>query len=210
MALVAGVKGQVQTRGTERRAAIIDAAVELFSRTGYQGTALSDIAERVGVSAPAVLHHFGSKSGLLVAVLAEVDRRHLDSGAEVFRPGGLETLRRLRRFAESMDRAPQVSAIHLLLEGEHLHDDGPVGKYLRRRARAMRSMVAAAIASGQDSREIRADVDPVAKAAEIVAYLDGAARSWLVDPSLSILDLYDSYLDSLLTALSVDRSASAQ
>jgi AcrR family transcriptional regulator len=208
--VVAGVKGQVQTRGTERRAAIIDAAVELFSRSGYQGTALTEIAERVGVSAPAILHHFGSKAGLLVAVLAEVDRRHLDSGAEVFGPGGLETLRRLRRFAESMDGAPEVSAIHLLLEAEHLHDDGPVGAYLRRRARAMRAMVAAALTTGQETGEIRADVDPVAKAAEIVAYLDGAARTWLVDPRLSILDLYDSYLDAVLVALSVESPSSAQ
>jgi AcrR family transcriptional regulator len=198
---MAGVKGQVQVRGTERRAAIVDAAVELFARSGYQGTSLSEIAERVGVSAPAILHHFGSKAGLLVAVLADVDQRHLDSGAAVFEPGGLETIRRLRRFAESMARAPQVSAIHLLLEAEHLHDEGPVGQYLRGRARAMRSLVAAAIATGQRAGEIRADVDPTTKAAEVVAYLDGAARSWLVDPDLSILALYDSYLDGLRAAL---------
>ena len=199
-----GVKGQVQARGTERRAAIVDAAVELFARSGYQGTSLGEIADRVGVSAPAILHHFGSKAELLVAVLAEVDRRHLDSGAAVFEPGGLETIRRLRRFAESMAQAPQVSAIHLLLEAEHLHDDGPVGQYLRRRARSMRSLVANAIARGQQSGEIRADVDAGAKAAEVVAYLDGAARSWLVDSDLSIVALYDIYLESVLTALAVD------
>lgn len=199
-----GVKGQVQARGTERRSAIVDAAAELFARSGYQGTALSDIAERVGVSPPAILHHFGSKSGLLVAVLAEADRRHLQSGAEVFAPGGLESLRRLRRFAEGMDRSPQVSAIHLQLEAEHLHDDGPVGSYVRGRARAMRSMVAAAITAGQNAGEIRRGVDATAKAAEIVAYLDGAARSWLVDRELSILDLYDSYLDATLATLAVD------
>jgi hypothetical protein len=109
-----------------------------------------------------------------------------------------------------MDGAPEVSAIHLLLEAEHLHDDGPVGVYLRRRARAMRSMVAAALTTGQQAGEIRADVDPIAKAAEIVAYLDGAARSWLVDPALSILDLYDSYLDGVLAALSVESPPSVQ
>lgn len=199
------MKGQVQARGTERRTAIVDAAVELFARSGYQGTSLGEIADRVGVSAPAILHHFGSKAGLLVAVLAEVDRRHLDSSAAVFEPGGLETIRRLRRFAESMARAPQVSAIHLLLEAEHLHDDGPVGAFLRRRARAMRSMVAAAIRTGQAAGEIRADVDPAAKAAEVVAYLDGAARSWLVDRELSIVALYDSYLDALVADLVTPR-----
>ena len=201
---MAGVKGQVQTRGTERRAAIVDAAVELFARSGYQGTSLAEIAERVGVSAPAILHHFGSKAGLLVAVLADVDERHLDSGAAVFEPGGLETDPPVATVRRGHGRAPQVSAIHLLLEAEHLHDDGPIGEYLRRRARAMRSRVAAAITAGQQAGEIRRDVDPVAKAAEVVAYLDGAARSWLVDQDLSILDLYDSYLDSVLTALAVD------
>lgn len=47
--------------GEER---ILDAAVELFGEHGFRATSLKAIAARAEVSAPLVIHHFGSKSGL--------------------------------------------------------------------------------------------------------------------------------------------------
>src|SRR4051812_14999202 len=72
---MAGVKGQIQQRGVERRSVIVQAATELFARDGYRGTGLAAIAGAVGVPPAAVLHHFGSKENLLLAVLRERDRR---------------------------------------------------------------------------------------------------------------------------------------
>lgn len=37
------------------------AAIELFGRQGFRNTSLKAVAERAGVSAPLVIHHFGSK-----------------------------------------------------------------------------------------------------------------------------------------------------
>ena len=69
-----GVKGQVQARGVERRRAIVEAAIEHFAREGYRGTGIAAIAEAAGVTTGGLLHHFGSKEGLLVEVLRERDR----------------------------------------------------------------------------------------------------------------------------------------
>jgi AcrR family transcriptional regulator len=198
---MAGVKGQVQRRGEERRRAIVDAAVELFSRGGFQGTGVAAVADKVGITAPAVLHHFGSKEHLLLAVVEEFDRRSITLGVEVFGPGGLETLRRLRRLAEGMEEYPTHSALHLRLEAESLDVESPTHRYFVERAQFMRSLVEQAIRTGQQRREIRADADPAAKAAEVIAYLDGAARSWLVDPSLSLVELFDGYLEGLVASL---------
>jgi hypothetical protein len=35
----------------------------------------------------------------------------------------------------------------------------------------------------------------------VIAYLDGAARTWLVDPSLSLVELFDGYLEGLVASL---------
>lgn len=50
-------------RGDERdvRAEVIVAATRLMAARGFEGTSLQDIADAVGVSKPAVLHHFASK-----------------------------------------------------------------------------------------------------------------------------------------------------
>jgi len=42
------------------RAATIAAATRLFAAQGFGGTALQDIADAVGVTKPAILHHFPS------------------------------------------------------------------------------------------------------------------------------------------------------
>ena len=51
------------------RAAVLAAATRLFAARGFDGTAVQDVASEVGVSKPAVLHHFPSKEALRLAVL---------------------------------------------------------------------------------------------------------------------------------------------
>lgn len=51
---------------------ILDAAVRLFGQRGFATTTLKTVAAEAGVSAPLVVHHFGSKDGLRAACDAEV------------------------------------------------------------------------------------------------------------------------------------------
>jgi AcrR family transcriptional regulator len=59
----------------EARTAILDAAERRLVASGPAGIRLQEVAADVGVSHPTVLHHFGSREGLLEAVVA----RALDS-----------------------------------------------------------------------------------------------------------------------------------
>ena len=60
---------------TDRRTAILDAAVESFGKLGYYGTSLQRIATEVGLTKAGVLHYVGSKEGLLkLALTEEYDR----------------------------------------------------------------------------------------------------------------------------------------
>lgn len=54
------------------RAGIVRAATRLFAAQGFDGTALQEIADAVGVTKPAVLHHFPSKEHIRQAVLDEI------------------------------------------------------------------------------------------------------------------------------------------
>jgi AcrR family transcriptional regulator len=51
------------------RSRIVDSAGALFMEQGYPSTTLTQVAEAAGVAADTVLHIFGSKKGLLKAVL---------------------------------------------------------------------------------------------------------------------------------------------
>lgn len=57
---------------TVSREEILKAAALIFQQRGYHGTTMADIAERVGLTAGSLYHHFdGGKPNLLAAVLNE-------------------------------------------------------------------------------------------------------------------------------------------
>ncbi|WP_414504029.1 TetR/AcrR family transcriptional regulator [Streptomyces sp. NEAU-L66] len=66
---------------------ILRAAAELFAAKGYRQTTFADVAERSGISRGSIPWHFGSKEGLLLAVLERsVD---LIRAELIEEPGGL-------------------------------------------------------------------------------------------------------------------------
>jgi AcrR family transcriptional regulator len=59
------------TRPANRRQLILDAATDLFSRKGYAGVTMGDVADAVAIGPSALYRHFPSKQDLLAAVVAE-------------------------------------------------------------------------------------------------------------------------------------------
>src|SRR6478609_7719805 len=53
----------------DRRAAILDAALEVFSRRGYNGASIDEIATAAGISKALIYEHFPSKKDLHVSLL---------------------------------------------------------------------------------------------------------------------------------------------
>jgi AcrR family transcriptional regulator len=76
-------------QGTETKAKLREAAIDLFAERGFHGTAMSDIAERVGIQRGAIYYFVKSKEDLLwqvvrtyldaeLAWMAELEQRPLD------------------------------------------------------------------------------------------------------------------------------------
>ncbi len=54
---------------TEKQEKIVQAALRLFAENGYNATATSKVAKEAGVSEGLIFRHFGSKEGLLKAIM---------------------------------------------------------------------------------------------------------------------------------------------
>ena len=54
-------KRRTRLTGNERREQIIRTATELFSRVGFRGATMRQLAERAGISEAMIYHHFPSK-----------------------------------------------------------------------------------------------------------------------------------------------------
>ena len=62
---------------THRRDGLLDALVIECAARGVGGRSLRELAEAVGTSHRMLLHHFGSREELLLAIVDEVERRQL-------------------------------------------------------------------------------------------------------------------------------------
>ncbi|MBI3216326.1 MAG: TetR/AcrR family transcriptional regulator [Mycobacterium sp.] len=83
--------GRRERKKQETRARLIDAAINLVDKQGYQRTTVGQIAEAVDVSPRTVAHYFPSKDKLLLAVVDAHTAMVVD---EMYRvPDGLPPLR---------------------------------------------------------------------------------------------------------------------
>ena len=78
------------------RTELLDRAVELFRRQGFNGTSTAELVAELGVNRKSMYAEFGSKQGLFEAVLERYDHEHL---SRVLAPleapdAGLDTIRR--------------------------------------------------------------------------------------------------------------------
>lgn len=59
---------------SETRERLLDVALEQFAARGFEGTSIAGIADALGLTKQALLHHFGSKERLYGEVLALISR----------------------------------------------------------------------------------------------------------------------------------------
>jgi AcrR family transcriptional regulator len=181
---------------------LLDAATELFATNGSRGTGIAAVAAEAGVTGATLLHHFGSKDGLLLAVLEERDKRLGGDWRHVVQPGGLEMFRRLPEIADTWIREPAVNRLHLVLMAESIDDESPGHRYFAWRQSALRRSLRRAIEAGQATGEVRADIDARTKAIEIAAFLDGIALQWQLDPErIPLREVVEAYAQTLVDAL---------
>ena len=81
MTAPAGTRQQQRSRWTQHR--LLDAAVDCLVERGWAGTTTTLVADRAGVSRGAQLHHYRTKSALLIAAVEHLaERRSAELRAE--------------------------------------------------------------------------------------------------------------------------------
>ena len=88
MAANGTANGKPRLPAAERRAQLLDVAVETFSKQGYADTSMNDIAEAAGVTKPVLYQHFASKRELFLELLRDLGGRLGDELAAAMAEAG--------------------------------------------------------------------------------------------------------------------------
>jgi AcrR family transcriptional regulator len=174
---------RTRANGRASRAAILAAAADVFAENGYRGTSLTEIANRVGMTQPGLLHHFSTKDQLLLAVVqAHEDSPEHNVGMDDLTPENFRLASSLEKLAMSNAGARQAQLLLTTLSAEAIPRDHPLHDHFQQRYKRFRRALAAILAGAQENGIIRADVQPQDLAREIIATLDGLHLQWLLDP----------------------------
>lgn len=112
-------------RSARKRAAILDAAAEVFLECGYVGTSMDGVAARAGVSKQTIYKHFADKEGLFTALVLHavegVEARIGAASPVPLDPDDLvPTLRELAQRLHAAIVNPEVLRLRRLVAGEAL------------------------------------------------------------------------------------------
>jgi AcrR family transcriptional regulator len=182
-----------------RRQEIVDAAVEVFSSSGFHKGSLRDVAERVGLSQAGLLHHFPSKEHLLQAVLARRDDQSLTWLGEP-QPEGVDLLRALVKVTEYNAQTPELVELHVIVTAEGTSPDHPVHDYFVERYASVLGVIHKAFQAAEEQGDLKPDVDCANAARTVIALMDGLQVQWLLQPQ--VVDMAGDlrrYIQSLLT-----------
>ncbi len=181
-----------QTRTQEERKAeserrILRAAVELFAKQGYLKTTLIEVGKAAGYTGGLVSHRFGSKEGLLNAVIENSTKRFMEdqlrpaiegehiSSAEASLKNYISTY-----FDEVYVRESHIRALYVIM-GESLGSVPDVRPKIAQLNRQMRNRIAEIVSNGIEMGEFHQNVDPQAAAVLIVGLLRGVVMQYLAD-----------------------------
>jgi AcrR family transcriptional regulator len=163
----------------ERRAQLLDSALEVFVAHGYHSAAMDDIAERAGVSKPVLYQHFPGKLDLYLALLDA----SCDTIIENCRLALESTQDNKQRVAATMDAffayvANDTGAFRLVFESD-LTNEPAVREHVERVTTECADLIAHVISDDtglpdQASRLL---------AVSLVGMAQVSARFWLIDAS---------------------------
>ncbi len=169
-----------RTRASREK--IIRAATDFFAQQGFRGAKMAEIARAAGLTEPGLLHHFPSKTHLLMGVLEERDRIDSERLRATLQQEGSHFLDAVIELVEHNGTVPGLVQLFTTLVAESVSLEHPAREFFIERYQRERERMAGAIAQAQQAGEIRADISAETLTVLIFAMMDGLQVQWLLEP----------------------------
>ena len=165
-------------KGVAKREEILRTALEVVDRNGMRGTSVRELADAVDLTQAGLLHHFGSKEELFLAILTARD----DEDAQ--RTAGLDIIDQFLLVIEHNARTPGMVQLFTSLSAAATSDPShPAHAWFAERFVRFRTLLTDTMRERQASGEMPGDVDVEKLAAVMMAVSDGMQLQWMLDPS---------------------------
>ncbi|WP_146778769.1 TetR/AcrR family transcriptional regulator [Actinomadura craniellae] len=173
-----------RTEASRRR--IIEAALKVLAEEGYRNMTVARIQEVAGLSRGLVGYHFGSKQGLLEALIDSIRQdyadevvKELDAGD----PAGLDAiLEMIDSYLTRLGGRPNRNTVLLVLMVESISELPELRTAVQSLNAVLRRRFGGWLTRGVEDGTVRPDVDPAVEAGLLQGLIRGITLQWLVDP----------------------------
>ena len=173
-----------EERKAESERQIIKAAIRIFARQGYLRTTLNEVGEEAGYTGGLISHRFGSKAGLLKAVIASIGSRFLTDqiGKSLQTETAEEAICNYIAIylKEVTVREGHLRALYVIM-GEALGDTEDIQRDVAAFNKNARKWMADIIDRGVQNKEFSNSIDSGAAAVLILGMLRGVVMQYLFD-----------------------------
>jgi len=189
-----GTRGSY-AKGQAKRQEIVDAALVVFGRSGYHNGSLREIAKRVNLTPPGLLHHFSGKEELFSEVLRQRDARVQAAAGDVSEFTLLEQVRKVVAYNQT---TRGLTSLYTVISAEATDTEHPAHAEFARRYAETAASTREVLADAQRDGLIRADIDVAHAARLIAAVMDGLQQQWLLDESVDMTAAFDEFVRGYL------------
>lgn len=188
---------------------VFAAAARVMSRVGPTQLKLSDIASEAGLTAGAIVQRFGSKRGLMLALMSALSGSTDQMFAQLreAHPSPLAALRAYADCFAMMGESPGALAHHLSYLQLDLTDPD-FYQHTSAQARATRAAFRALLHDAMTAGELRSDADIEALARAVQVTLSGSLMTWAFYRERTAAEWMRDDLDTVLAPWLTERRES--
>ena len=167
----------------KRKQQILEAAMAVFARKGFDGASMDDIVRESGISKGGLYWHFKSKDDIIAAILRQFfDQEMADTEAIVAQdgPAGQRLLHLARHLADEMEKSFGLLPISLEFYAVAARRES-VRAFLQDYYDSYRATLQKLVEEGIENGEFR-PVDAAGATTAIIAAFEGLILLWAIHP----------------------------
>lgn len=186
-------------RRQESESRLLTAAAQVLAEQGVAAATFETIGRKAGYSRGLATQRFGSKQGLIEALVDNLHQRFEDglAAARIDDLPGLEALLAVvDLYLTQLELAAEGQAYFVLMAGA-VADRSSLTAVFAREHQRIETRLQGMIARGQAEGGVRADLDPRAAALTVGSLLLGVSLQSLIDPAMKLGPLKEISLRTL-------------
>lgn len=206
---LAGVQRNGRKRNPQRGLRILEAALDLFGRKGFEATTVSAICEAAGVSEATLYEYFESKEQVLFSIAELYTRREFErlEGIREYIRDPKEKLRVvIQAYLEFYERNPLYTSVALLSLKASRNFTGSAAYQVVRKAS---HPIVEAFQEGAEAGIFRSDIDGYLVRNMVLGFIEHLTAQWIVTGRPEHISQYCDTIHEMVMRAIEKRSASS-